>query len=1208
MRALVALVVTLVACPSWAEPSGGTPARYIVFELDAAGVPRAQSHQLVTLPAPLVSRTDAEMDALLRAGLRGGERIAVRMKDAAGVPVFQDVVEVPRWVNAEHGLFGESPLVDDVLPAQKAFVVRLPSLEGARLALTPAGGEARVTATELDLDALAADQTLPLASYRPRAALSEPAPNSGNRVDLLIMGDGYTSAQQTKFSTDAANLVASFFSASPYAEYKSFVNTSTLFTASAQAGADHPPYNASCAATTFPSCCADATMQTDPLRGTFVTTAFDGTYCSFNIHRLVVVNNSKVLTAAAASPGWDEILVVVNDTTYGGSGGQVGVLSTHASAVAVAQHEYGHTFTKLADEYTSAYPGFPACTDAAGSSTPCESNVTDQTSRSAIKWNPWILGSTPVPTTGTDPTIVGLFLGARYLTSGMYRPQYDCGMKSLGVAFCKVCAQGYVLALYRGGWGTPSTGIDTIEPGSESPAPGTVSLTLPGSRVFSVTLLQPQGNTVAGTWYLNGVAAGSGSTYTFSPSTAGTYTVMLRAHDGTSLVNATMGGALLDRTRTWTVNVTGTGGSTPTVASVSPSSGPTTGGTPVTVTGTNFVSGATVSFAGSAASNVVVNGATSISCKTPAGSAGPVTVSVTTSGGTGSLPSGFTYTGGGGGPCTPSATSLCLNGSRFRLTSRWTNYNDGSTGDGVAVPLTNDTGYFWFFNSSNVELVIKVLDGRGVNGAFWVLYGALSDVGYTIQITDTVTGVVKSFVNPAHVLASVADINAFPAARGDAPPVGAAVALNPPEVHAEALLANVPPGERSRGLLLYRFDSVSHDRASRLFSTARAALYLHGSGEALILSESAPDGAGRFVGVRTVSDFVRDALAEYPEIANPGSDAFFLKLPAVRSGPDGPAAPGGAVFTAGALEAGPKRSPQAATPLAATTVVSEGWESGWSSRWLLSDNNGGMYRWTASTCTVHSGSYAADMLGGTVGGNLPCDAAYPNNYDGWMVYASCIGIQNASAASLQYWLNVNSELEYDTLGVYFKRPADGLYYGHMYSGNSAGFRQYVDDLKSWPVIGDLTQIACNTLGIAFHSDDSVAPGWGARVDDLSVTATTGGGVACAPTATALCLNASRFKVSVQWKNYNDGSQGPGYATSLTNDTGHFWFFNSANVELVIKILDGRSVNGKFWVFYGALSDVEYTITVTDSQTGAVKPYYNPPHKLGSVADIVAFNP
>jgi hypothetical protein len=57
---------------------------------------------------------------------------------------------------------------------------------------------------------------------------------------------------------------------------------------------------------------------------------------------------------------------------------------------------------------------------------------------------------------------------------------------------------------------------------------------------------------------------------------------------------------------------------------------------------------------------------------------------------------------------------------------------------------------------------------------------------------------------------------------------------------------------------------------------------------------------------------------------------------------------------------------------------------------------------------------------------------------------------------------------------------------------------------------------------------------------------------------------------------------------------------------MIKVLDGRAINGRFWVFYGALSDVDYTLTVTDTQTGQQKTYHNPRGTLASRADTQAF--
>jgi hypothetical protein len=109
-----------------------------------------------------------------------------------------------------------------------------------------------------------------------------------------------------------------------------------------------------------------------------------------------------------------------------------------------------------------------------------------------------------------------------------------------------------------------------------------------------------------------------------------------------------------------------------------------------------------------------------------------------------------------------------------------------------------------------------------------------------------------------------------------------------------------------------------------------------------------------------------------------------------------------------------------------------------------------------------------------------------------------------------------------------------------------------------------------------------------------------------PSAERLCLNGGRFAVEARWRR-TGGSAGSGKAVPLAGgDTGYFWFFDAKNVEVVLKVLDGRPLNGKLWVFYGALSNVEYTLTVTDTQTGAVKTYHNPNGRLASVADTGAF--
>jgi photosystem II stability/assembly factor-like uncharacterized protein len=111
--------------------------------------------------------------------------------------------------------------------------------------------------------------------------------------------------------------------------------------------------------------------------------------------------------------------------------------------------------------------------------------------------------------------------------------------------------------------------------------------------------------------------------------------------------------------------------------------------------------------------------------------------------------------------CSSGPATLCLNAGRFRVEVAWSSSSLGQAGTGQAVPLTSDTGAFWFFQPSNLELVVKVLDGRAVNGHFWVFFGALSNVGYTITVTDTATSAVRTYTNPDGTLASGADTAAF---------------------------------------------------------------------------------------------------------------------------------------------------------------------------------------------------------------------------------------------------------------------------------------------------------------------------------------------------------------------------------------------------------------------------------------------------------------
>lgn len=107
---------------------------------------------------------------------------------------------------------------------------------------------------------------------------------------------------------------------------------------------------------------------------------------------------------------------------------------------------------------------------------------------------------------------------------------------------------------------------------------------------------------------------------------------------------------------------------------------------------------------------------------------------------------------------------LCLGGGRFEATLHYSDPRRGLAGSGVAVPITADTGYFWFFAASNLEVLVKVLDGRAVNGHYWVFWGGVTDIGFQLTVHDTVTGATRSYDSPAGTFASAADTSALPAA------------------------------------------------------------------------------------------------------------------------------------------------------------------------------------------------------------------------------------------------------------------------------------------------------------------------------------------------------------------------------------------------------------------------------------------------------------
>jgi trypsin-like peptidase len=225
-----------------------------------------------------------------------------------------------------------------------------------------------------------------------------------------------------------------------------------------------------------------------------------------------------------------------------------------------------------------------------------------------------------------------------------------------------------------------------------------------------------------------------------------------------------------------------------------------------------------------------------------------------------------------------------------------------------------------------------------------------------------------------------------------------------------------------------------------------------------------------------------------------------------------------------------------------------------------------------------------------LGGRFKVEVAWQNQFDG----SSGTGHPNASSdeAGFFYFTDpANFELIVKILdfGNVVK-----VFYGQL---TDLHFTMTVTDTRS-----GMAKIYHNGPNDCGAIDQSAFPGGGAAVAAAAATAAaTTTEAVCAPGS--LCLLGGRVAVQVAWRNQFDGSSGQGSPASLSDQSGLFNFTDPANIELVTKALD---FGDRILFFWGALSDLEYTITATDSTTGAVKTYHNPPGTFCGGIDEHAF--
>jgi lysophospholipase L1-like esterase len=337
------------------------------------------------------------------------------------------------------------------------------------------------------------------------AANGDPA----NRLDVVVLGDGYTAAQLPQFAADAAAWAGALFSTSPFDAYQPYLNVHRVDVISAQSGADHPD------------------------TATFVDTALDSAYGCGGVASAVCADATKTLAAAASAPAIAEVIVVlVNDLLPGSSSaGQIITVAQAAGVHDLALHEFGHVFGQLGDEHDTPPGGAYAGAE------PAYPNVTTESNPALVKWLPWITAGTPG---------VGVFEGALGFTTGVFRPTTTSKMRNPAQPYGAVNSEQLVRRLYHF-----VNSIDAVTP----PA-GSLLLLRTGAQVFQLTPLRPVGHALDVSWQLDGVPISTGETLTLQgfDASVGVHQLQLIVRDFSPFVLSAPSPAA-SATRTWTINV-----------------------------------------------------------------------------------------------------------------------------------------------------------------------------------------------------------------------------------------------------------------------------------------------------------------------------------------------------------------------------------------------------------------------------------------------------------------------------------------------------------------------------------------------------------------------------------------------------------------------------------------------------------------------------
>jgi len=319
----------------------------------------------------------------------------------------------------------------------------------------------KIWETEIDPGARWVNPSGPVSSYKSFKVLNNGAPNS--KVDIVILGDGYTADEMEKFKEDVKRLTTELFEVEPFKSRKRDFNIMAVETPSTVSGVNRPH------------------------PGIFKRTPLSVSYSSFDSERYALAYDNRTIREAAGHVPYEFMFILVNEETYGG-GGIYNLYSTVAVdnkfSDYIFVHEFGHSFAALADEYYTSSVSYDM-----GEITvePWESNITALLNKDNLKWKKMHDTSTPLPTPWDKEKYdkfsydiqkerkalrakkvpeaevealferekkesaaildnmqytgkVGAFEGGGYMQHGLYRPYADCIMFTRNKQqFCPVC-------------------------------------------------------------------------------------------------------------------------------------------------------------------------------------------------------------------------------------------------------------------------------------------------------------------------------------------------------------------------------------------------------------------------------------------------------------------------------------------------------------------------------------------------------------------------------------------------------------------------------------------------------------------------------------------------------------------------------------------------------------------------------------------------